>query len=507
MGGSFPSPFTSQLLPAYANMILLYDTLLWNDSTGGFVGWLASSFSRSPDGLVYTYQLRDNVRWHDGTAFTADDVVFTFEYMTAFKGPQPLGLPSVPVRATATGPLTVEIRLPEPDTTFQTFTAATLPIIPRHIWSSITDPAKAQDVAVLVGTGPYQLTSFSKTEGTLEFEARDDYFLAKPFAKTIQYHNVGNGDQLTGLLASDIDVGTSPPAGVVPDALTPFRTDHAFGILPTSDGFAITLRWNLARGGPLADARFRRACAMAINRNDMVTRLLGGDGSPGNPGYLAPSNPSYDPSVEPYRFDPAGAGRLLDQAGYKMGPSGTRLGLDGKPLQIALLVVNTAPAAGQLVVSYLSAIGVKLTAQSRDVPTLFGQLTSGNYDMAIAFNGGAKRDPDIIRQNFCNPGFADFRHTQGYDNAQLDDLGARQLAALDPAARKMLISQMQHIVATDIPILTLYYATSYLVFRKAVFGQWASLPATVDGGPFYNPNKHNFVFGEPAGMKPRPEGP
>lgn len=502
---SFPSPFTSALLPSYAKMIWLYDTLLWNDSTGALLPWLASAYSTSPDGLTYTYQLRENVRWHDGRPFSAEDVVFSFEYTTAFKGPEPLGVPSVPVQVTATGTHTVEVRLAQPTVTFQTFTAATLPIIPKHIWSSISEPIKAQDLGVLVGTGPYKVTSFSLTQGTTRYEAYDDYFLGKPFVKAIEFHNVANNDPLGGVLNDEIDVGISPQGGVRPSGLAPFRNDGAYGVVPTAAGYAITLRWNLARGGPLADVQFRRACAMAISRDDIVSRLVGGNGDPGNPGYLAPHSPYYDPSVEQYRFDPAAAGRLLDQAGYKMGHSKTRLGLDGKPLRFSLLVNSSSPAVGQLVISSLAAIGIELTSQGVEIPVLFGRLTPGDYDMAVAFNGGAKGDPDVIRQNFCTPGFDDFRHTQGYNNPQLNALGQQQFAASDPAVRRQLVNEMQAMVATDIPILTLYYATSYLVFRKLVFDQWGSVHSGVDGGPFYNPQKHSYVFGVANAMKARPE--
>lgn len=503
--GSFPGPFTSGLLPGYANMILLYDTLMWTDSTGALLPWLASGYRVSADGLTYTYRLRDNVTWSDGHPLTASDVVFSFEYTTAFKGPEPLGVPAVPVTVRATGPLSVEVVQSQPNATFQTFTGATLPIIPEHIWSPIADPAKAQDLAVLVGTGPYRLASYNSTQATAEYVARDGYFLGKPFVKAIQAHPVANGDDLEAVLAGDIDVGVSASAGVPPSALGPFHGNPAYGILTRPDGYATTLRWNLAKGGPYADIRFRQACAMAINRQDMVTRLLGGDGQPGNPGYLAPISPWYDASAAQYPFDLAGAERLLDQAGYKRGPSGTRLGHDGRPLLIPMLVNSGTPAAGQLVAAYLGAVGIEVSSEAVDIPTLFGRLGPGNYELAIAFNGGARGDPDIIRQNFCTPGFVDFRHTNGYDSAELNALGVRQLGATNLALRRQLVNQMQAIVARDLPIMTLYYANSYVVYNKSVFDQWGTVPPGVDGGPFYNPDKEGFVFGVTAGMRGRPE--
>lgn len=503
--GGFPSPFAYVTPAGYALAVYIYDTLLWNDATGAFVPWLASSYSRSADGLTYTIQLRDNVRWHDGHPFSASDVVFSFDYTGHFAGPPRLGVPSIPVTVTATGPLSVEIHLTQPLVTFETDTLATLPIIPRHIWSSISAPAKVQDMAVLVGTGPYRLTSYSATQGTYGYEADDSFYLGKPFVKTVEYLEPANSDQLLAVLDNQIDGGASPPAGVPPSALDPFRNNPAYGTITYPDGFGTTLRWNLAKGAPFNDVAFRRACVMAIDTKDMVTRLLGGDGQPGNPGYLSPSNPYYDPSVPQYPYDPAAAGHLLDQAGYKMGPSGTRLGKNGKPLQIPLLVTSDAPAAGQLVVSYLGAVGISLIPQEVDTITLFGRLPQGDYDMAVAFDGGATSDPDILRQHFCNPGVDNFEHVQGYDNATLNAIGTRQLVTVDNASRKQLVNQMQAIIAQDIPLTTLYYATSYFVYRAAVFDQWGTLPPSVGGGPSYNSDKLPFTFGVPTGLKVRPE--
>ena len=62
----FPSPFSYQRGPGYWLMSYLYDPLLWKDSTGNLLPWLARSYQRSPDGLTYTFQLRPGVRWHDG---------------------------------------------------------------------------------------------------------------------------------------------------------------------------------------------------------------------------------------------------------------------------------------------------------------------------------------------------------------------------------------------------------------------------------------------------------
>ncbi len=73
----FPSPFAYRLGPGYQRMSYLYDSLLWSDSTGKLLPWLAGRYQRSSDGMTYSFELRDNARWHDGRPVTPDDVVFT----------------------------------------------------------------------------------------------------------------------------------------------------------------------------------------------------------------------------------------------------------------------------------------------------------------------------------------------------------------------------------------------------------------------------------------------
>ncbi|HEX2272993.1 MAG TPA: ABC transporter substrate-binding protein, partial [Acidimicrobiales bacterium] len=175
----FPSPFAANGGPGYNQMILLYDTLLWKDGSGELLPWLARSVTSSDDHLTYTFELRQNVKWSDGRDLTADDVVFTFDYYARIPtvpppviGQPPRGIASV----TASGPTTVAIRLGAPDVTFPAQVAGTIPILPKHIWDGIADPPAARDVSVLVGSGPYRLTSPYNGDTTpLLYEANDGY--------------------------------------------------------------------------------------------------------------------------------------------------------------------------------------------------------------------------------------------------------------------------------------------------------------------------------------------
>ncbi|MBA3605919.1 MAG: hypothetical protein H0W46_08110 [Acidimicrobiia bacterium] len=501
----FPSPFSSNGGPGYVQMSLLYDTLLWKDGAGELLPWLAESFERSADGLVYTFQLRPDLTWSDGTPLTAEDVVFTFEYYAAQESlPPPVIIqpPQGIAAVTATSPSTVEITLDGPVVTFAEQVAGALPIIPRHIWASIADPVAVQDPALLVGSGAYRLESYAGDEGPLLYVANDDYFLGAPFVQRLEFTAVE--DQFSALLVDAVDAGSGD--GVRADVLAPFEGDDRFGTITTRGTSTFPLYWNLTKGGPLADVQFRRACALAIDRNDLVTRLTGGSGEPGNPGFLGPDNP-FRADVEQYEFDVTAANELLSKSGYAMGEGGTRIAPDGAPLRYELLVSNLDLPLAELIVVALAQIGVAITIKAVEVgPALFGTKLSGGYDMAILIYpgpsaGGPNADPDLLRQLFSSTSPPSLTGASGYVNPAFDDLAARQLVTLDETERGELVADMQQILAEDIPVLALYYPETVLVFRTDVLADWYFTPGAY---PTAGNNKQLFITGLSSGREIRP---
>ncbi len=474
----FPNPFAYRSGPGFGLMTYVYDSLLLVDAVGTVQPWLASRFERSSDGLTYTFELRDGVTWQDGQPFTVEDVVFTFDYFDIHRPTLPPTLifqPEGPIRAMATGERTVELRLDRPYVTFEETVAATFPIVPAHVWSAIPDPARAQDLEVLVGTGPYRLESYDRAQGSYLFVANDDFFLGRPFVKRIELPSVE--DEATALLAGDIDAGI--PGGIIgtpPDALRPFQEDPSFGILEQPLDFLVSLYWNVAKGGALADVEFRQACARAIDRTDLVERLAGGNGAPGNPGFLPPRHP-FRADVEQYPFDMEAANGQLDDAGYpRSGPDGLRQGPDGRALRFDLLSAVPPPVL-ELIIGPLRALGVELRPQPADFATLVGQAQAGQYEMGAFIYGGISGDPDYMRTIYSSRVPKAFQSAQGYQNAEFDDLADRQLVTLDEDERMAMVDRMQQIVAADLPLLHLYYPTPFFVYRSAVFDQWADDPA------------------------------
>ncbi len=494
----FPSPFTYLAGPGYTRMSLLYDTLLWKDGSGELLPWLASRYERSDDGRRYTFELRDDVVWSDGVPLTAEDVAFTFGYFAAQTlSPTILAQPNFVSEVRATGNHIIEMTLDVAAVTFPEAIAAAIPIIPRHVWSNVAEASTAQDPAVLVGTGPYRLESYDRAQASYLFAARDDYFLGRPYVERIEITAVGN--ELTALLAGGIDAAGSAVTGVQPVALGPFRDDPSYGLIEETGGFAIPLYFNHSRGGAMADVVFRRACALAIDRPNIVERLLGGNGLPGNPGYLPPGHP-FHVEVEQYPFDLEAANKLLDSAGYtRPGGTGVRQAPDGTPLRFAVSVLNSLPAVVELVLATLSEVGIELVPESLSLPALLGARARGDYEMTINFDGGVGADPDSMRRVYSSPAGGSTA-VPGYANPELDDLAQRQLVTSDQAERRALIARMQEIVALDVPLLPLYYPTLYHAFDKSVFDAWYFTPGNAGAAGPFPYNKHAFITGRISGL-------
>ena len=507
-GGTFgfPTPFAYIAGLGYEQMSYIYDTLLWKDASGRLIPWLARKVRRSDDGRTYMFELREGVKWHDGRPFTAEDVVFTFDYFAD----QPLG-PLVTAQprgvsgARARSRLVVEVELEAPAVTFLEQVASAVPIVPKHVWSKIEDAPLTQSRKVLVGTGPYRLRSYSAGEGAYQYEANNGFFLGKPFIKRIELRPVD--DQLSALRAGEIDSASTPPEGVGRDALGPFRGDE-FGILGSPATFTFPLIWNIAKGGALADVRFRRASAMAIDRQAIVNRLIAGQGSPGNPGFIPPKHPFHVP-VEQYPFDPAAANRLLDRAGYERGSGGVRRGPDGKQLRYTLVTGNVpVPPMLDMLVAAMKEIGVELKPQAVDLPTLFSRLEAGDNEIALSLYPGPgptalNSDPDYMRTFYSSRVKDRLQGAQGWVNHEFDRLADRQLVTADRQERMRLVARMQHIVADELPVLPLYYPTLFDAFRKEAFDQWYYTPGGFAGGLPGVYNKQALVTGRKVGLEVR----
>jgi len=514
----YPGPYTYTGNPGYWRMSLLYDTLLWPDSTGKQLPWLAKSHETSEDGMIHTLELRE-AKFDDGRPVRAQDVKFTYDYYTGSDKiwtPLLIGVPRAGIDVRVLGDRKVEFRLDRPDPLFVQQVLGSMPITPEHTFAGITDPMGAQENRVLNGSGAYRLTNRSVTQDYEAYDAKDDYYLGTPYVKRIEMVTTTDDNDLNAIKIGALDAGNSQTEGVRNEALDPFREDpEQYGMVTREAGFGFPLFFNLAKGGALADLRFRRACLHAIDRNDLVTRLLTGNGVVGNPGWLPPSNAFYEPDVPQYPFDRVEAERLLDEAGYRRKDGGFRTNPDGSPLRYNLHMADQMNVAlAELVADGLKKVGLDIGLKRVDLIATFGLKIASSYDLLVTFYPGPapvgpEMDPDLMRAVYHSKPTGNagtLVKTAGYENLEVNRLLDEQSATYDLDKRKRLVSQVQKLVANDLPVAMLYYAKWYFVYRKPVFENWYYTPGGFALGAPDGYNKHPYITGRKVGLDFRKPG-
>lgn len=496
----YPSPYAYNKGPGLAQTFLMFDSLLWKDSTGKMIPWLATSWARSDDGREWTFTLREGVTWHDGRPFTADDVVFTFDYITKGPGRSALGvIGAVPVTETvATGPTTVTLRMERPFAPFEEAVAGRVPIVPKHVWEPVTDPAKFREPAAVVGTGPYRLSSYDEATGSYDYAANESYWLGPPYVKRVQFVPAPN--ELLALERGEIDIAnvTETPDEV----LAPLKNDPKYGLITAPGESNTALHFNLTRGFPFDDKRFRQAVAYAVDRADLVKRILIGNGEPGNPGNVAPSSPWLAPGLPAYARDLVKARALLDEAGLRdVNGDGMRELPDGGAFTPELIITAPQSKTGDLIKEYLREVGINLSVKSVDQAASDAATAESRFDLALVGYGAMGSDPDWLRQRLSSrvPSRS-FLRIQGWSNPAFEDAAARQLVSTDPAERLALVHTMERAVAEDVPLMSLYLPTRTSVFAKATFSDWYYTPAGVFGLYPYVLNKHVLATGKRTGI-------
>ncbi len=503
--GSYPTPIGPRR-QGQLQSTFVFDTLVWRDSTGDVIPWLASSWTRSPDGTETTFTIRDGVRWHDGQPLTIDDVVFSYQYLMKPPGMAAAGiLGAIFVgnvnEVVAVAPNQVVFRMKQPWAPFVAQIAGLVRIIPRHIWETVTDPAAFTGPQAVIGSGPYKLESYDLATFTAAFVANDDYFLGPPHVRRIEF--VPAADQLLALQQGDIDAADAGTEDQLPEnALDPFLDDPRFGAVSGPPEWNRALHFNLTKGFPFDDKRFRQAVAYAIDRDDMVKRILFGQGVVGSSGGLSPASPWVAPDLPAYTHDVAKANALLDEVGLKDADGdGVRDLPDGSPF-VPELQTNAqfSPKTAELISEYLRQVGVSISIRTLDAAAADDSASNGTYEMTLLGYGALGADPDLLLRIRHTPAAINLlSKSRGYDNPEVVTLGQQQLFTADEGARRAIVHQIQRIVADDLPSLSLYLPEPQEIFVKDVFAGWYFTPGgfSLQAGVL---NKHALVTGKKVGF-------
>jgi peptide/nickel transport system substrate-binding protein len=431
----------------------IFSQLLALNEGGRLLPELAESWSVSPDGRVYTFTLRQDVRWHDGVPFSSADVQWTLQTMKkeGYGGKDVLA-PVVTIDAP--DPATVVITLEHAWAPFAADLAgAGLSILPRHVYQDgdwKTHPANERPV----GTGPFKFGRWINAD-TLALDANEDYFRSGPYVERVVFTVVPAEDISGRLLRGEADYSVVRPPDI--DFETP-PSPLVARTLPSSSRYY--LAFNLRRP-PFNDVRVRRAMAMAVDRIEVVSHALRGVGAPAIGWYTPDVEWAYNGHARVPEFNVRKAQRLLDAAGFAR--RGARF--------IATLVVPNSPhlqAIADVLRSQFAGVGITVAVD--EVPTsewVRRTLTQHDFDLAVVA-GQQGPDPDQLRRRFLAS--TETGAYIGYDAVEFREAverGARMVSVTDRAAA---YHRAQEILARDVPIVPLAESVKVVVHNRRVSG-------------------------------------
>lgn len=398
----------------------------------------------SPDGQTVTVHLRPDVRFHDGRPLTADDVVFTWQAILDPRVPTPLravlALDGLIGDVRAVDRHTVEFSLTRPDPAF--IEKLYVGIVPRHLLAG-EDLNTAPFNRAPVGTGPYVFREWSPGS-RIVLEANPAYFAGPVAIERIVYIFVPDENTRAAMLSN----GTVDVARLSPQLAARFLGDERFHVVvpPTA---SIT-QVSLPNDNPvLADARVRRALAMAVDRQTLVDTIWNGMGQVAY-GPILPGHWAYDGTAH-IPYDPAGARELLREAGWVEGPDGFFV-KDGQRLAFTLMYLPNLEEDRRIALalrSFWAAVGADVAVEAVASPAYLDRLHRDAWLHGV----GLPYDPDYVFWSSYHSRFADdgdpTTNRARMRNPEVDAALEAGRRTMDPDARREAYVAMQRALRED----------------------------------------------------------
>ena len=454
--------------PDYAVISQIFNSLVRTGKDGQPIPDLAVSWE-NPDDRTWVFHLRKGVTWHDGNRIfpegksrevTAEDVRYTYELIMKpeTKSPFAGALASiasieVPDRYT----LVIKTKDPDPFL-LDAIRLAGIGIVPKEAYEKLGPANFARSP---IGSGPFEFVEWVPDDH-VTLRRNEDYW-KKPYLDGVEFRIIPDLTvAVLALEAGDVDAVLSVP----PEDVGRLKRDSRFKVYRSPIGYYRGLGFNVKRA-PFDDVRVRKALAMAVDIDAAVANVFG-DNAMRAYGQVGPTLVGYDPTLkELWPYDPQGAAKLLEQAGWRRGTDGFWV-KDGKRLEVEVKTLNE-PGRVRVVtilVTEWRKFGVDARINVQETATWVSDLQQGNTGVFTDF---AYSGPTGLHALFHSANIG-VSNVHFYANPKVDQLLDQGSRIIDPKKREVVWKQAQRLIMEDVPVIPLYFEFGHSATSAAVQG-------------------------------------
>ena len=448
---------------------MLYETLV-NITADGYEGCLAESWDISEDGKIYTFHIRDGVKFSDGEVCDANAIKANFDAIIENKDRHTwLEMMNLLVGVSAPDDKTFVIELSEPYYPLLTELGVTRPfamISPK----AMKDGSTKDGVNAYIGTGPYVLTDFVTDEYAV-FEANENYWGEQPKIKKITVKVIpDNQTRILALEKGEIDMIFGKNM-IDADAINQYTGNDKFTVSLSDPTSTRQIVLNTTKE-VLADKEVRQALQHATNKQAISDGIFYGLEQPADT-LFAKTVPYCDIDLEPYAYDVEQAQSMLDEAGWVVGADKIRE-KDGQKLNIDLLY-NSDSVTEKAIAEYLQSeyqkIGISLNIHGEEEQSYRDNMKAGNFDMVFNICWGTPYDPQSSLAAMRAPVYGDYAAQLGLeDKAEIDQAITDILVSTDEQKRQDLYTFVLTRLHEDAVYIPLTYECNKAIYRSDLKG-------------------------------------
>lgn len=432
----------------------VFDTLVEPDENLEMVGALAEDWEVSEDQLTYTFTLRDGITWHDGSEFTADDVVYSYRRIIDEDLSNAWRLAAVDtIEAPDPGTVVITVTEPAPDLLANLGNFKGLAIVQQANVESgdiVTRP---------IGTGPFSIAEYVSGD-YVTLAANQDFWGGAPALGGVTFRFISEGTTaITALQNDEIQWTDSFEPQQV--QLVEANPDLQLGNVPSNDYWYLAIN---QRNAPWDSVEARQGVAYAIDREQIIQATTQGTATPNQ--LAIPETSTWYVPYDRYSTDPDQARQLFEQAGV----SGTTM---------RFLATNDYPetvTTAQLLADQLSSYGITVEITTVDFATWLADQSAGNFDILMM---GWLGNIDPSGFYYAQHHSTGANNAQGYSNPQVDALLEQGQTEVDEERRKEIYGEAATIIADECSYIYLYNPAVLQAWSPRVEGYEARGDAAV----------------------------